>query len=296
MTDLVSYNHKHNEANGERNQDGESHNLSWNCGVEGATTSPTIQFLREQQRRNFLATLFLSQGVPMIRSGDELGHTQRGNNNAYCQDNEINWLNWDLTDEQRRLFRFVCRLSHVWRDHPVLQRRHFFQGRQIRGANVKDILWLTPEGQEMTDADWHAGYVRCLGVRLDGEMLQEVDERGRQIVGKTLLLLLNAHHRELPFTLYATDEHSHWSLLLDTAFLEHRRMNEMGGKKYLLQARSMALFQLDRTWVGRAKQMWSRHASSNGHEPRPVSLVSELTEALRINRLWSNPQAQRDST
>ncbi|MCA9094201.1 MAG: glycogen debranching protein GlgX, partial [Planctomycetaceae bacterium] len=173
LHDLVSYNNKHNEANGEKNRDGESHNRSWNCGAEGPTNNPTINRLREQQKRNFLATLILSQGVPMIRSGDEIGHTQRGNNNSYCQDNEINWQNWCLTQEQKDLFNFVCKLIRIWRENPVLQRRFFFQGHPLRGAGIKDILWLTPAGNEMTDTDWNIGFVRCLGVRLDGEMPDE---------------------------------------------------------------------------------------------------------------------------
>jgi len=245
LHDLVSYNQKHNEANGEKNRDGESHNRSWNCGAEGPTNNPTINRLREQQKRNFLATLILSQGVPMIRSGDEIGHTQRGNNNSYCQDNEINWLNWCLTQEQKDLYAFVCKLIRIWRENPVLQRRFFFQGRQIRGVGIKDILWLTPAGNEMTDADWSAGYVRCLGVRLDGEMPDEVDERGNLIVGDTLLLLLNAHHKELPFKLYKTAPREFWTLLVDTAEPNAGGEKFKGGDTYPLQARSLSLFQLN---------------------------------------------------
>lgn len=258
LNDLVSYNSKHNEENGEDNRDGTDDNRSWNCGTEGPSDDPAVEKLRNRQVKNFLTVTVMSLGVPMFVMGDEVRRTQRGNNNAYCQDNEISWLNWSLNDEQRRMYRFVCRIAKIWRSHPVLQRRHFFQGRQIRGANVKDILWLTPGGTEMTDADWHAGFVRCLGVRLDGELLREVDERGKQIHGKTLMLLMNAHHKELPFTLYPTEPHERWTLLMDTAQLEPQRLSEQGGSCYLLQARSLAVFQLDRDLVGEAQRFWKR--------------------------------------
>ncbi|MFO1094709.1 MAG: glycogen debranching protein GlgX [Planctomycetaceae bacterium] len=192
LHDLVSYNHKHNEANRHGNQDGENHNICWNCGVEGPTDEPEVLRLRERQKRNFLATLMLSQGVPMLRSGDELSHTQQGNNNAYCQDNQISWLRWDLSADQQLFLEFVGRVIRLWRGNPVFQRRQFFQGREIRGARVKDIHWLTPSGQEMSDADWHSGHARCLGMRLEGAMQDEVDDRGRPVVGQTVLLMMNA--------------------------------------------------------------------------------------------------------
>src|SRR5262249_31428757 len=157
---------KHNEANGEQNRDGASDNISWNCGVEGPTDDPTIRELRERKKRNFLATLMLSQGIPMLLAGDEMGHTQHGNNNAYCQDNEISWLNWELKEEQAALLEFFQRLIEFWRGQPVLQRRRFFHGRAIQGEAIKDILWYAPSGREMSLAAWNTGYARCLGMLL----------------------------------------------------------------------------------------------------------------------------------
>ncbi|MCB0920147.1 MAG: glycogen debranching enzyme GlgX, partial [Actinobacteria bacterium] len=194
-------NEKHNLANGEGNRDGDSHNNSWNCGVEGPTDDPAILALRQQQMKNMLTTLLLSQGVPMIRMGDEIAHSQGGNNNAYCQDNDISWINWNLTDSQREMFEFCCQVVKVWRNNPVFQRRNFFQGQPIRGQGQKDIHWYGAHGKEMTDNDWHAAHARCLGVLLNGEMTDEVDERGRQINGQTTLLLLNARQREVEFTI-----------------------------------------------------------------------------------------------
>ncbi len=244
LHDLVSYNDKHNEANGQNGEDGDSHNMSWNCGVEGPTNDQAISKLREQQKRNFIATLLLSQGVPMIRSGDEIGHTQHGNNNPYCQDNEISWLNWDLTDPERDFFKFVCEVVEIWKKHPVLKRRHFLQGRQIRGAAIRDIIWLSPGGMEMTDSDWNAGFVRCLGLMLAGEMPDEFDDRGRRIVGKTLVVMLNAHDHAIPFTLPKAAGRSFWKPVLDTSLADPPRKLMEGGASYVLQARSLVLLQL----------------------------------------------------
>jgi isoamylase len=245
LNDLVSYNDKHNEANGQDNGDGDNHNLSWNCGAEGPTDDPQINELRARQRRNFMATLLLSQGVPMIRSGDEIGHTQQGNNNAYCQDNEISWLNWDLTPENREFYEFVKGMIRIWRKHPVLQRRHFFQGRQIRGTGARDIHWLKPSGEEMDDADWHGASARCLGVRLEGNMMDEIDDRGRPIVGSTLLLLLNAKDRAINFTVPDNPRHHYWRPILDTARTRLPRRWLLGGNIYELRERSLALLELE---------------------------------------------------
>jgi isoamylase len=248
MHDLVSYNEKHNVANGEHNNDGERENRSWNCGTEGETTDPEINQLRIQQKRNFILTLLLSQGVPMLLAGDEMGNTQNGNNNAYCQDNELSWLNWDLTPENREFFEFVCSAVQIWRDNPVVQRRKFFAGRQIRGANVKDIAWLTPSGVEMNDEAWNAGFVKCLGVRLDGQMMDEVDERGKPIHGPTLLLLLNAFEKPLPFKLPDQAFHEVWQPLVDTARVARTYSRLLNGAVYDLQARSMVVMQLRTQW------------------------------------------------
>ena len=177
MHDLVSYNEKHNEANGEENRDGENHNLSWNCGVEGPTTDKAILTLRGQEKRNLMATLLLSAGVPMLSGGDEMCRTQRGNNNAYCQDNDISWTNWELGPEEEAFLDFTRRLVHLRQSEPVLQRRRFFQGRAIRG--VKDITWVDPSGKEMTDESWNSPRIRSLGVVYSGDGTGEVDERGQ---------------------------------------------------------------------------------------------------------------------
>jgi glycogen operon protein len=241
LNDLVSYNEKHNADNQEGNQDGESHNLSWNCGAEGATTDPEILALREKQKRNFMATLLLSQGVPMICAGDEISRSQRGNNNAYCQDNKLSWMNWTLTESQAALFDFVKMLIRLRSEQPVLRRRQFFQGRPIRGSEVKDISWLEPSGHEMPDEAWDSGFVRSLGVLLAGDQINELDEQGRHIEADTLLLLLNAHHESIPFTLpkHAT---GWWDLVFDTAKGDADDVFHSVGDVYELADRSMAAF------------------------------------------------------
>jgi glycogen operon protein len=244
LHDLVSYNEKHNEENGDDNRDGEHHNLSWNCGAEGPTDDPAIRALREQQKRNFMATLLLSQGVPMICGGDEVGRTQRGNNNAYCQDNPTSWTHWDLTEEQAAFLQFVSRLVAYRRTNPVLRRRRFFSGRAFRGAGVKDVAWMEPSGQEMSDALWHQSHVRAIGVRLDGASLDEVDSRGRPLSGDTVLILFNAHHEPIRFRLSAFVQRPVWECLLDTALAEREGRRFRGGLRYPLQGRSLALFRL----------------------------------------------------
>jgi glycogen operon protein len=241
MQDLVSYNDKHNEANGEENRDGSSHNLSWNCGVEGPTDDPEIKALRARQKRNLMATLLLSQGVAMILAGDELGHTSQGNNNTYCQDNELSWLNWELNAEQQEFLEFVRGVARMWREQPVFQRRNFFVGRDIRPADIKDISWLEPDGEEMTDENWNAGYVRCFGVRLAGDLIGDVDERGLPIVGDTLLLLLNAHYEPIPFMLPKTRHGTMWTLLFDTANLQPTKNIFNRQEIFELAGRSMAV-------------------------------------------------------
>lgn len=242
LQDLVSYNDKHNEANGEGNRDGANDNNSWNCGAEGPTDDPAIKALRERQKRNFIATLMLSQGVPMLLAGDELSHTQKGNNNTYCQDNELSWLNWELDDEKKAFLKFVRRVTEIWRAQPVFQRRTFFQGRAIRGSDITDISWFEPSGKEMSDEAWSAGYVKCLGVRLAGDLIGDVDERGDPITGETLLLLLNAHHEAIPFTLPATKSEHRWERLLDTAQPEADATVLAGGEQYPFSERSVSLW------------------------------------------------------
>ena len=244
LHDLVSYNEKYNTANGEGNQDGSNENLSWNCGVEGPTDDPVILALRARQQRNFLATLFLSQGVPMLLAGDELGRTQRGNNNAYCQDNELSWVDWTLDRPRREFLAFTRRLIQVFHQHPVLRRRKFFHGRQIRGAEVQDLAWFRPDGQEMSDDDWHNPQARWLGLQLAGDAIEEVDARGNRIVDDTLLLLLNAHHEPVTFLLPTSRPPVRWEVVLDTRNTtgKHQLRFVSGGKLYELGARSLALF------------------------------------------------------
>ena len=241
LQDLVSYSEKHNEANGEDNKDGANDNNSWNCGAEGPTDDPNIKALRERQKRNLIATLFLSQGVPMLCGGDELSHTQNGNNNGYCQDNEVTWLNWDLDDGRKHFLEFVRKAARIWQEQPVFQRRKFFQGRKLRGSDIKDISFFEPTGKEMSDEAWNAGFVKCLGVRLAGDLIGDVDVRGEPIVGDTLLLLLNAHHEPLPFLLPQTKPDQHWERLLDTADPADAAEQWGGGQSYQLKERSLAV-------------------------------------------------------
>jgi isoamylase len=239
LHDLVSYNDKHNEANGEDNRDGNNNNLSWNCGAEGPTDDPAVNALREQQKRNLLATLLLSQGIPMLVAGDEMGRTQGGNNNAYCQDNEISWLAWDLDGPRAQLAGFVERLIRLRREHPVFRRRHFFQGRTPQGVG-KDIAWLKPDGSEMSDEEWDREFARGLGMLLAGEALQETDMRGRPVRDANFLLLFNAHHEPIPFRL---PEGGKWSAEIDTA--GEGGVPKAGampaGADYPLQGRSLVL-------------------------------------------------------
>jgi isoamylase len=243
LQDLVTYNGKHNEANGEGNRDGTDNNRSWNCGVEGPTDDPDIQALRAKQKRNLLATLFLSQGVPMLYAGDAMGHTQLGNNNAYCQDNEASWLNWNLQPSDRDLLAFVQRMIGLRKRHPVFRRRRFFQGRPIKGANAKDVLWLNPSGNEMTEDEWRDPAVRRLGIFLSGRGLDETDERGRKLSDENFLVLMNAHHDDVAFALPAPCRCAHWTVWMDTSRDGGLRPADShdAGSAYPLQARSIVV-------------------------------------------------------
>jgi len=246
LHDLVSYNVKHNEANGEDNRDGSDQNLSWNCGVEGPTDDPAVLALRERQMRNFLGTLLLSQGVPMLCAGDEVARSQRGNNNGYAQDNELSWFDWRIDRGPRDLLAFTRTLVQIRRTHPVLRRRHFFQGRRIRGSEVKDLSWFRADGHEMTDQDWTNNHTRCLGLRLSGDAIDELNAQGHPIVDDTLLLLLNAHHEPAAFVLPASRPRVYWQPLLDTR-ADDGRPNanpRRGGATYDLTGRSLALLML----------------------------------------------------
>ncbi|GAC1448287.1 MAG: glycogen debranching protein GlgX [Ktedonobacterales bacterium] len=249
LRDLVSYNEKHNEANGEDNRDGADDNNSWNCGVEGPTDDLEVGILREQQMRNFLATLLLAQGVPMLSGGDEIGRTQQGNNNAYCQDNALSWYDWNLSEREQDLLSFTSQMVALRHAHPSLHRRKFFQGRRIRGSEVKDITWLRPDGEEMSDEEWELGWMRTLGVRLAGGPIGEVDDRGEPVRDDTLLILLNAHADAVPFLLPdGASDGGRWKVLVDTqmppamkATLGPEQRVMPIGEEYLLAARSLAV-------------------------------------------------------
>lgn len=214
LRDLVSYNSKHNEANGEENNDGENHNRSWNCGVEGETDDPEVLKLRGRLRRNFMATLMLSQGVPMISGGDEIGRTQQGNNNAYCQDNEISWYDWENTDQD--FLRFTQSVIDIFKQHPVFRRRRWFQGRPAHGIGPRDIAWFRPDGNEMADEDWDVGYAKALAVVLNGQAIETPDMRGRRITDDTFLLVFNPHFEPLTFTLPDAKWGPAWETVIDT--------------------------------------------------------------------------------
>jgi glycogen operon protein len=247
LRDLVSYESKHNEANGEENRDGENFNESMNFGVEGETDDPEILAARAQQQRNLLATLMLSQGVPMLLGGDEQGRTQRGNNNGYAQDNEISWFDWSLTDADRELLDFTKGLIRLFMAHPVLHRRRFFQGRRIRGSSVKDLTWYGPDGREMTDEEWHADGVRTLGLRLAGDAIDEVGVRGEQITDDTLLLIFNASRDPVDFKL-PNHAGSPWRILVDTttATIENGERSIASGETYAVAGRSVVVLDLKR--------------------------------------------------
>jgi glycogen operon protein len=229
LNDLVSYNEKHNEANGEKNCDGDEHNRSWNCGVEGETDDPEILDLRERQRRNFLTTLMLSQGIPMLLGGDEMGRTQKGNNNTYCQDNELSWFDWNLNQDNEDLVDFTRELIYFRRQHPVFRRRKWFQGRPIHGQGVSDIAWFNPDGTEMTEDQWNIEYAKAIAVFLDGDQLASPGPKGEYIRDDSFLLFFNAHYETIEFLL-PTDFDLYkreWLLIIDTKeprFIQGRKI------------------------------------------------------------------------
>jgi isoamylase len=241
LNDLVSYNEKHNEANGEGNRDGESHNRSWNCGVEGPTDDPDIIKLRSRQMRNFLVTLMVSQGTPMIAHGDEMGRTQQGNNNVYCQDSELSWMDWSLTERNADLLEFTKKVITLRKDHPVFRRRRFFDGTPIRtGAQVRDIAWLTPAGQEMTLEDWDSGFGKSITVFLNGDAIPEPDARGSRVVDDSFLLFFNAHDANLDVVVPEGSYGTQWKACIDTADPGgNTDLVVRAGDKITLEARSV---------------------------------------------------------
>jgi glycogen operon protein len=272
LRDLYSYNEKHNEANGENNRDGESHNDSWNCGVEGPTDDPEIRKLRLRMQRNQLSTLFLSQGVPMLTMGDEYGRTQQGNNNAYCQDNEISWFDWNWTKEQQGLYEFTRHLIELRRDNPVFHRRRFFSGRKIQDSSIGDILWLNPSGHEMTDKNWSDGNQRSLGMILNGEGMEEYDERGRRIKDDIFLVILNAYWEGVTFTLPGVREYTEWEMLVDTHTSEVPvDATFTANEDFILGPRSLYLFRLR-----------VRAANRTAEGKRKVNIVDQVRKLLQM--------------
>jgi isoamylase len=247
LRDLVTYNEKHNEANGEDNQDGSNNNNAWNSGVEGPSEEPEVNALRMRRQRSFLATLFLSQGVPMLLGGDEIGRTQQGNNNGYCQDNEISWFDWNLNDQQRALLDFTRGLIEFRAQHPLLRRRRYFEGLFLPGADIKDVTWFKLDGSELVDDQWSDPETRSMAMRLAGEAIDEREAEGGRISDETLLVLLNGSHEGLTFTMPATggDDTLQWELLMDT---EHAApptpsgVLSAVGSPYPVAERALALF------------------------------------------------------
>ena len=237
LADLVSYNEKHNAANGEDNRDGESNNLSWNCGVEGPTTDRAILELRARQRRNLLLTLLVSQGVPMLSGGDELGRTQRGNNNAYCHDSDLSWTPWDMGTETREFLEFVRRVIALRASQPVLKRQTFLNGHR---RSESDVLWLRPDGAEMTSTDWNDITRRAFGMLLDGDAILECDARGQRITGDTLLVLINTGELDVTFSLPVRDRYI-WTLEIDTMVSSDTPLPSDAGKTVTLASRSMVV-------------------------------------------------------
>ncbi len=241
LADLVSYRKRHNQANGEDNRDGHRHNYSSHHGVEGETDRAAVNALRRRHRTNLLATLLLSQGVPMLVAGDEMGRTQQGNNNAYCQDNEISWLNWNLNQEDIELINFVQYLIQLTKKHPSFRRRNFFQGHSIK--NIKDIIWLNSDGQEMSDEQWQHDFARSLGTYLAGSGINERNAHGHQITDDDFLILLNAHHEQIPFQFPDFIGDQTWQVLIDTfsTSMPFVAQQYHSGESYPLQGRSLVL-------------------------------------------------------
>ena len=246
LDDLVSYNEKHNEANGDDNNDGANDNDSWNMGAEGPTDDPIVNNLRERQTRNFLATLMLSQGVPMIAGGDEVARSQRGNNNCYCQDNELTWFDWDLDEPRRRLRDFTSKLIHLRLDHPNLHRRKFFQDRELRkkGESIieRDIAWFNTDGNEVPDEVWNAEWTRSIAVLLNGQTLQVTDDEGQPVIDQSFLIVVNAAQDGVEFTLPPSPRGAPWCQVIDTENIDDPFVKKAATEKVIAGGRSLMLF------------------------------------------------------
>ena len=248
LCDLVSYNKKHNKANGEENRDGAVNNDSWNMGAEGPTNDPAINILRERQMRNMLATLMLSQGVPMINGGDEFARSQKGNNNCYCQDNTLTWFNWKLDQRRKRLFEFTCKLVHLRLAHPNLHRRRFFQDREIRMKGngtlvgvIRDVAWFNSDGNEVSDEAWSAGWTRAIALLLNGKTLQVTDENGEWVIDDSFLLLVNAADQGVEFILPASPSGKAWQSIVKTEDIEDPFVKSLAGEKVIVGGRALQL-------------------------------------------------------
>jgi isoamylase len=247
LHDLVSYNERHNAANGEDNQDGSDNNRSWNCGAEGPTNDAAVNELRQRQMRNFLASLLLSQGTPMLLAGDEFARTQQGNNNAYCQDNELSWIDWSQCEQHRSLVQFVRQLTALRAKYPILRRNRFLSAQPNERIDLKEITWINASGQEMRDADWSDKRMRCFGMLLDGHaQATGIRQRGQDA---TLLLVFNAHYDVVNFTLPGDTEATRWLLLIDTHIPdqlgERSKVNFSTGDVYTVTARSLLVFRFE---------------------------------------------------
>jgi isoamylase len=254
LHDLVSYNQKYNEANKEGNKDGEDINLSWNSGVEGPTNDLKIIELRERRKRNFLATLFLSQGVPMIEHGDEYGRTQLGNNNAYCQDNELTWFDWEWSEHQKAFFEFTRKIIAIRKEHPVTHKRRFFKGRRIHGKGIRDIRWINNDGTDMTEKQWNTSFIRCMGMLLNGQLITEANLNGDPIIDDVLLILVNSYWDTIPFILPDHEIGDEWEVIFDTWELSVKDNKQRVSGKYNIQARSMVLLRNVEGWKRRQKK------------------------------------------
>jgi glycogen operon protein len=279
LNDLVSYNDKHNEANGENNNDGDNNNYSWNCGAEGPTDDEEIKALRRKQRRNLLTTLLLSQGVPMLCGGDEFGRTQKGNNNAYCQDNELSWFQWDWSDEQKQLFEFTRRLVRFRSDHPVFRRPKFLQGRRIRGSEIKDVMWFNSGGNEMSEEEWISPFFRCVGMLLSGDTIDILNFECQPVRDETFFLLLNAHYEAISFVLPGLEK-LEWEVILDTdkeeGFLAEKKLFASGDDIEIAD-RSACLLRLASGAQAQARQeSWKKR-----HVDLPSALSAEEERTLR---------------
>jgi isoamylase len=244
LNDIVTYNEKHNEANGDENRDGSSDNRSWNCGIEGPTDDPEINRLRQRQMRNLLATLLLSQGTPMMLAGDEFGRTQQGNNNAYCQDNDISWVDWKLAYKNKCLASFVRKLIELRQKYPILRRKLFLNGDYIEDLGIRDVTWINPQGEQMSIEDWHDPGVRCFGMLLDGRaQTTGIRQRGKEA---TILLIFNARAEDVEFTMPDYTGPCKWSLLIDSNTPDVAQTDlAASGESHCVNGRSLLAFVLE---------------------------------------------------